>query len=249
MSFLTEELLFNLNRSGPVPLYYQIANLMREAIESERISPGARIENEVALAEQLNISRPTIRRAISELVDEGLLVRRRGIGTQVVQAKARPQVKMSGLYDDLIGSKRSPTTKVLLREVVNPSQDAAEHLGVTADTLVLHIRRLRFCDGAPYAILENYLPPQFIDIEKDALEKHGLYRIMRSRGTTMQVAQQTIGARMSTDEEAKLLLRGVGSPVLTMARTLFDQNGRAIEYGFHAYAPELHNFQVTLVEK
>ncbi len=222
---------------------------MRDAIESGELPPGARIENELKLAEQLGISRPTIRRAIQELVDQGLLVRRRGVGTQVVRGRLTRSVELTSLYDDLTLSNRAPTTTVLLHEAAVPPAEVLETLMLPEGTEVLHVRRLRLTDGVPLAVLENFLPPEFLTLTAESFEQHGLYQLMRSRGVTMRVARQTIGARMSTKEEAALLGQKPGSPVLTMSRTLFDQSGHAVEFGAHAYRPDLYSFEVTLVEK
>lgn len=249
MTVSTEELFMDLDRSGPIPLYYQIARRMQEAIESGALAPGSRIENEVKLAEQLAISRPTIRRAIQELVDQGLLVRRRGVGTQVVRGRLTRSVELTSLFDDLSISHRNPSTRVLLHEEIVPSADVLESLTLPPDTPVLHIKRLRYTDGIPFALLENYLPPEFLSLTAEQFEKHGLYQLMRARGTTMRVARQTIGARAGTTEEADLFDQKVGSPVLVMSRTLFDQSGHAVEYGEHSYRPDLYSFEVTLVEK
>lgn len=239
----------DLDRSGPIPLYYQVARRLREAIESGELAPGARIENEVALAEQLSISRPTIRRAIQELVDQGLLVRRRGVGTQVVRGRLTRSVELTSLYDDLAASNRSPTTTVLVHEAIVPSPEVLEALSLPEGTEVLHVRRLRLTDGVPLAVLENFLPPEFLTLSPDSFEERGLYQLMRSRGITMRVARQTIGARASTKEEAGLLGLTPLAPVLTMSRTVFDQSGHAVEFGDHSYRPDLYSFEVTLVEK
>ena len=93
--------LIRVDRSSPVPLYYQVAQRLEELIEAGRMPPGYRLENEIALADQLGLSRPTMRQAIQHLVDKGLLVRKRGVGTQVVHGRVRRQVELSSLYDDL----------------------------------------------------------------------------------------------------------------------------------------------------
>jgi DNA-binding GntR family transcriptional regulator len=249
MAMSIDELFMDLDRSGPIPLYYQISNRLKTAIERGDLEPGARIENELALAEALSISRPTIRRAIQELVDQGLLVRRRGVGTQVVRGRLTRSVELTSLYDDLARTKRAPTTKLLLHEEMVPRAEILEALTLPAGTKVLRIKRLRSTDGVPLALLENFLPPEFISLEPEQLERHGLYQLLRSRGTTMRVARQTIGARTCTAEEAKLFGQKIGSPVLTMSRTLFDQSGHAVEYGEHSYRPDLYSFEVTLVDK
>src|ERR1700742_1150111 len=84
---LPTSLFIDIDRSGPIPLYYQLASRIESAIVDGTIPAGSRIDNEVGLGERLGVSRPTVRRAIQELVDKGLLVRRRGIGTQVVHGE------------------------------------------------------------------------------------------------------------------------------------------------------------------
>ena len=96
--------LITVDRASPVPLYFQIAQHLERAIESGELPAGARLENEVLLAEQLGLSRPTMRRAMQYLVDRGMLVRKRGIGTQVVRAKVKRPVELSSLWDDLASS-------------------------------------------------------------------------------------------------------------------------------------------------
>src|SRR6195952_297860 len=78
------ELTVDLDRSSPVPLYYQVSRQIEAAIDTGELAPGDRLENEISLADRWGLSRPTMRRAIQELVDKGLLGRKRGVGTQVV---------------------------------------------------------------------------------------------------------------------------------------------------------------------
>lgn len=239
----------DLDRGGPVPLYYQIAQRLEAAIRDEVLPAGSRLENEVALANRLGLSRPTIRRAIQELVDKGLLVRRRGIGTQVVHGKVTRNVELTSLHDDLERSGQKPQTVVLSSERATADAELAELLGVEAGTPVLHIVRLRSADGVPLAILDNALPAEFLDLSIDDLSRYGLYQMLRTRGVTMRVAKQRIGARAATAHEAELLGVGKGGPVLTMTRTAFDSSGKAIEHGRHCYRPDLYSFEITLVDR
>ncbi|WP_308466049.1 GntR family transcriptional regulator [Rathayibacter soli] len=246
---LSTDLFMSIDRSGPIPLYYQVATRIEEAIRDGRLPAGAKLENEVALSERLGLSRPTIRRAIQDVVDKGLLVRRRGIGTQVVHGEITRQVELTSLHEDLERSGRHPSTVLLVREVIPADEAIAALLVVAEGSPVLHLRRLRSADDTPVAILENHLPADFADLSESDLTRYGLYQVLRARGTTMRVARERIGARRATNPESKLLDMDKGAPVLTMDRTAYDSSGRAVEYGRHCYRPDMHSFEVTLVDR
>src|SRR5881394_1343235 len=108
-----------LDRASPVPLYYQLAENLETAIRSGRLSSGSHLDNELELARQLRISRPTVRRAIAVLANRGLVIRRHGIGTLVVPGKIRRPVRLSSLYDDLAEAGQAPTTRMLAFETVS----------------------------------------------------------------------------------------------------------------------------------
>lgn len=243
------EIFLDLDRSGPVPLYHQVAERLERAILDETIPAGSRLENEVDLAARLSVSRPTIRRAIEQLVGKGLLVRRRGIGTQVVHGRVTRNVELTSLYEDLQRTGQHPETRVLGHELSPADEEEATALGIAVGDTVLRVQRLRDADGVPIAIMENILPPTFADLERSSLEEHGLYQILRARGVSIRVAKQRIGARAGTAKECSLLGIARGSAVLTMQRTAFDSAGQAIEFGRHCYRPDLYSFEVTLVER
>jgi DNA-binding GntR family transcriptional regulator len=244
-----DELFEDLDRTGPVPLYYQVFTRLEGAIRSGALPPGARLENEVAIVERLGLSRPTVRRAIQELVDRGLLVRRRGIGTQVVQGRVTRQVELTSLYEDLQNSHHEPGTDVLDLSTRVAPDAVAESFGIAPGSDLVHIRRLRRTDGVAVAVLENYLPLDFADLTAEQLEKRGLYQVIRARGIAIRIAQQKIGARRASNQEAELLGIDRGGPVLTMERVAFDGSGKVIEVGTHCYRPDMYSFETTLVAK
>lgn len=243
------DLFADIDRTGPVPLYFQVSTRLQHAIQSGAIPAGSRLENEISIAEQLGLSRPTIRRAIQELVDKGLLVRRRGIGTQVVQGSVTRQVELTSLFEDLQSAHHEPGTQVLAHEIVGASDHVAAALGLKPGAEVLHLRRRRSTDGIPVAVLENYLPYEMSDISAEQLETRGLYQILRARGVAIKIATQKIGARRAEDDEPELLEIEADGPLLTMERVSFDQSGAAIEFGHHCYRPDLYRFETTLVAK
>jgi DNA-binding GntR family transcriptional regulator len=238
----------SIDRSSPVPLYHQLAEQLRAAIDDGRLQPGDPFENEIALAERLDLSRPTVRRAIQELVGQGLLLRRRGLGTTVANRKVHRRAGLTSLFDDLDRAKGRPTTTVLGFEPVHDERVAAE-LDLPADTELLSIVRLRLAGNQPLAILRNWLPPRAAAITREQLEEQGLYALLRARGIRPVVAHQEIAARMPTAAERRNLGLKAAEPVLTMTRSAFDANGVAVEYGDHCYRAQDYRIDVTIDER
>lgn len=237
------------DRRSPVPLYFQVAQQLEQAILSGALAPGTRLPNELTLSQQLALSRPTVRQAIQYLADKGLLVRKRGVGTQVVQSQVRRAIELSSLHDDLVRSGQHPTTKVRDLRVVSADDEVAHALGIPAGSGLLRIRRLRFAQGEPLALLTNYLPEGLVELTAEALEERGLYEMLRSLGVQLRVAKQTIGARMATATQARDLAEPTGAALLTMTRTAYDDVGRAVEYGTHLYRASRYTFELTLVDR
>lgn len=237
------------NRSSPVPLYFQVAEQLERAIFEGKLAPGDRIANEVALAEDLGLSRPTMRQAIQLLVDKGMLVRKRGVGTQVVHPPIKRTVELTSLYDDLKRGGRVAETQVLDQRLVDADEVAASRLKVAEGSSVWKLDRLRTVDGEPLALMRNFVPAAISDLSHVDFTTTGLYEHFRAGGIHLRVAHQTISARRAETAEARLLGGRKGDPVLTMERTSFDDSGRAVEYGTHLYRPDLYAYETTLVDR
>jgi GntR family transcriptional regulator len=238
---------FAINRTSPVPLYFQVAQHLEDSISTGRIPPGTLFENEIVLAKRLGLSRPTMRRAMEYLVDKGLVVRRRGIGTRVVQPKVRRPLELTSLYDDLASTGQSPTTELLSFDTVEADATVAEKLGVGFGDEVVRIERLRSARDRPIARMINYLPQSLATFGSDDLERGGLYELLRSRGVHLHSAVQTVGARSASVAEARLLGEPRGSAVLTMQRVSFDDRGDVVEWGDHVYAASRYAFEINLL--
>ena len=238
-----------LDRTSRVPLYFQVAEQIERAIISGSIAPGEKLDNEISLANDLGLSRPTMRQAIQLLVDKGMLVRKRGVGTQVVHGKISRSVELTSLFDDLSAAGQKPRTEVLELKLVPASEEVAQQLQLTIGDKVWSLERLRFVGEEPLALMHNYLPPDAIDLAEVDLEKTGLYASMRESGILMRVARQKIGARRADARDARLLNEKRGAPLLTMQRTTYDNAGRAVEFGQHAYRAEMYAFELTLVDR
>jgi GntR family transcriptional regulator len=235
-----------IDRTSPVPLYHQLAEQLTAAIEDGTLKAGDPFENELALAERLDLSRPTVRRAIAELVNRGLLVRRRGVGTSVASQVIHRRDELTSLYDDMKRKGQQPSTQLLAfdRSVVHPP--AAVALGLPEDTLLTSIERLRCAGEVPTALMHNWLPPRFADLDREALGTHSLYALLRARGAHPVIAHQTIGARRPSAQERRLLRLSGGDPLLTMSRRAYDSAGEPVEFGDHCYRYDQYAFDVTV---
>ena len=235
-----------LDRTSPVPLYFQVASRLQQLIENGELPVGGRLENEVELADRLGVSRPTMRRAIGYLVERGMLVRKRGVGTQIVHPKVRRPVELSSLYDDLVKAGQRPRTEIKLLEI-RPAPDAiAEALGIPFGSEINWLERLRYADDEPLALMHNAVPVDVLTLRRSDLERHGLYELLRAAGHHPRMATQVVGAKNATSAEAKLLGESRGAPMLTMTRTAWDAAGRAVEYGSHIYRATRYSFELTL---
>ncbi|MES4890725.1 GntR family transcriptional regulator [Streptomyces sp. NPDC096012] len=240
-------LTFTLDRTSPVPLYHQFAQQLEAAIGRGALTPGSLLGNEVDLSARLGLSRPTVRQAIRCLVDKGLLVRRRGVGTQVVHSRVRRPLELSSLYDDLESAGQGPTTRVLRNERIPATADVAAALGLTEGAEVTVLERMRRTHGRPVALLCNHLPAPLLELATPRLESTGLYRMMRTAGVTLHSARQSIGARGATAGEAALLDEEEGAALLTMRRIAYDVSGRPVEYGSHVYRASHYAFDFQLL--
>ena len=250
-----KELPITLDRNSPVPLYHQLAQAIEAAIRSGDLAPGDRLENELSMTTRLGLARPTARQAIGELARKGLVVRKRGVGTQVLSPRINRQTRLSSLYEDLQESGRTPQTRVLSYEV-GPAGDllSADELDIPAVDLagddlatdMIKIRRLRIADGMPLAILTNHLPAR-LAITEDDLADTGLYAALRARGVNLRVAHQTVSARLMTAEEGRLLSERRPAACLTALRIVYDDSGRLVEIGQHVYRASHYSLEVSLV--
>jgi GntR family transcriptional regulator len=244
----TRELDITLDRNSPVPLYYQLAQSIERAITDGTLAPGDRLENEVSLTQRLGLSRPTARQAIQELVKKGLLVRKRGVGTQVVHSQFSREERLTSLYDDLVQAGKRPGTRLLSYQVGELEPDVRDAINSieNTDTDFIKIRRLRLSDDEPLAVLTNYLPARY-GLTEEGLQDKSLYACLRSSGVNLKIAHQRIGARLMTSEEAELLDEEDPAACLTVDRIAYDDTGQFVEFGRHIYRATHYTIQSFLV--
>ena len=165
------------NHSSPLPLHYQLSQLLCAAIASGDLKPGDCIPPETDIVEHLGISRATVRQAISGLVNRGLLYRKKGKGTFVAAPKIDGGffAKLESFHQEMLEKGLTPSTRVLQWERIPPDGEINAVLELPPDAPLLLLRRLRFANGMPVVQVDTYLSAQLFG----GHERKRPYRIHR----------------------------------------------------------------------
>jgi len=238
-----------LNKQYPLPMYYQLKELLRERIAAGEWAPGEMIPSERELSEQYGISRMTARQALTELTTEGLLHRVQGKGTFVAEPKIQQELtRLTGFTEDMRTRGLQPGGRVLRLALVTAPALALQALQITPDRQVVLLERLRLAEGEPIALETCYLHFNNVqELLQEDFENKSLYNLLREKyGITPTRARQQVEADLCSHREQELLNIKEGAPVLRNRRVTFDQWGRAFEYTESAYRADRYVFQAEL---
>jgi GntR family transcriptional regulator len=237
-----------MDRTSPVPLYYQLKLLLLEKIERGEWARGALIPSEKELEATYGLSRTTVRQALGELTAEGLLYRRRGRGTFVAHAKLTYDA-VSGIEANGTMRERGITLEWRLLDStwISAPAYAAQALGIAPGNRVFCIRRLRLAGEDVMGYHIAYLPEwsaQRIDVERmtDGDSLAYLRRMLPRRSPRIE---RTLEARLSGDLEGALIGLEVGAPVLHLERVVFDSAERPLEYLKAAYSGDRLKYRLV----
>lgn len=234
-----------IDKKSPVPIYYQIQEQLREAIQFGDLRPGDALPNEEDLAANLGISRMTVRHALTELAREGLIRRERGRGSFV--ERQRPlTVAATGLlmsYSEIFAGQQ--VSSRVLSQSVEPADDRAAHeLGLAPGEPIVRVRRLRLLDGAPMSLETGCYPHRrFGPLAEFDLSARSVYRILEEEfGVRPEEAVEVVELARATAYEAELLAVPVGAPVFLARRTSYDSARRPVEYTKAIARSDRHRF-------
>ena len=223
-----------LDRHADKPLFKQIAAQLRRQIELGNLHLGDVIPGERELADALNVSRMTLRAAIDELVDEGMLVRQRGRGTIVAHVRINKQAQVFGFMsftEEMRARGLEPSSKIL--EFKSEIADAAvsAQLDLRLGAQVILLKRIRLANGEPMALERCYLPyERFSHLLKFDLTKRSLYEILEQEFETRPtVCEETVEAIALDTVEARELNCKRNAPALLVTRVTRDVRGVLIE--------------------
>lgn len=238
-----------INRDSPIPLYFQLKNILLEKIQHDEWKSGEMIPSEQELQEHYGLSRTTVRQTLSDLVTEGYLIRQRGRGTFI----ARPKVdydpsKSLELNDYMKQQGVNLGWRVISQEWIAPPASLQADLKTAFIERVYRIMRLRLADGDPIGYHAAYIPASvFPFIDEEALVSGGSLDYLLKHPQMHHVnIRRTLEATLANDLDANLLYSEKGDPILSLDRWVFGENEAPIEFLQARFRGDRFKYTITL---
>lgn len=242
---------YDTDRERRIPLYVLLKEHLVEQIESEAWKPGDRLPSEAELCERFGVSRTVARQALTELVQEGFIVREQGKGSFVARPKISEGLvqRLTGFHEDMAQRGLHPVSKVLRQEVVPASASLARHLELENGAPLIVIDRLRYISDEPLVLVTTCLPehfcPQLVDID---LRQRSLYDVLAHEADIVITrGRRWIEAVAADARQASLLEVEKGAPLIRLESVSYLADGRPVEYYDAIHRSDRARFEVDLV--
>ena len=235
------------NLGDALPAYLRLQAALSDAIASGALKPGAALPAERQMALELGVSRVTVRRAMAELVQKGLVVQRHGSGTYVSGTPERVVQSLSRLYsfsEDMTSRGRIPGTRWLGRELGVANADEARRLEIANGESIVRMCRLRLADKEPIALETSLIPAAMLPDPKQI--EDSLYQTLRDLGHVPTRAAQRFSAINLDEESAELLRVPRGAPALDIYRTTRREDGTVVEFSRSIFRGDAYDFVAEL---
>ncbi len=233
-----------------ISLYEQLKLLIKNDIVNKVYKPGEKMPTEIELGERYGVSRITVRRAVKELENEGLLTCKQGKGTFVNHQKIRSQILDLGGFIETALKPGSRTTRVLSKAVVQATEKVAGFLNIKEGTEILQVKRLLLEDDSPMVIDIAYFPLDiFPDIIYKICDNISTFKMMREEyGVVMKKAYKEFSVEISNVEQSKLLDCPPGEPLFSINKIIYNAEGRAVHLSnFFALSSRI-TYSITVEE-
>ena len=237
-------------QQGAQPLYHRVYREIAEGIESGVLLPGDRLPSERSLCEQLGVSRATVRRAVEELISDGL-VETRGRGSFVRgDAVVEPPNTLMGLSEVARARGLDPSSKVLRAEVRPATIDEADAFSIAPGADLLELERVRMLDGLPISLDRNRVPVRLLpDLGDVDFTTASLYESLDAAGHAPARADYELEARAAAPHAAELLALAPDAPVRFATPVAIGEDGRVVDLGRTVYRADRYRFQATLMRR
>jgi len=235
-------------RSG-IPLFHQVAGILRDRILSGAHAEGERLPSEATICESFGVSRITAKRAMDELAAEGLVTRSRGRGTIVTEGAAMApfEVSVDGWIENISRMGRITDVRVLEFDYRRAPRAIAQELDLPEGAEVQRSIRVRSHEGTPLSWLETWIPADIgRSFTADDMGARPLLHLLERAGAQIASARQTISAGLAAPRVAQALGVQAGAALLDVRRLVRDAEGRPVELISILYRPDLYRFAMEL---
>lgn len=214
-----------INRENPLKLYLQLADILKKRIESEEWRVGSLIPTEEELCHAYDVSRATVRGAISELTSDGYLLKQQGKGTFVIKKVVADKLTMITTFDEtMIEPPENIKTSILAQTIIMPVDDLAERLEISPEKHLIYIKRIRTADNITLLIQESYVPLHLCPhLLKEDLESISLFEFFEKRAALhITHLNNNFEINLLNAEEAKLFEYPVRTPALILTQQFYS---------------------------
>lgn len=239
-----------LEKTSPVPLHIQLRKIILSMIESGKLKPGDKLFSESEFCKKYNISRMTVRRVISDLVNEGYIQRVAGKGSFVCEPKIIEKLTyVTTFTDDMICRGLIPERKLLERRIDEPYPKIAEILNLDPEENIIYVKMLLYANHEPICLQNVFLPYRiffkFMQTSEQEIERRDLCEILNAFiDHPVLWAKQSVEAVLLKAKEAKFLDVSTNIPGLLCERVTFDELDTPIEYVTFLYRADRYKFMI-----
>ncbi len=234
-----------LNQNSPIPLYFQLQDLLQNKIESGEFEAHTSLPTEAELSRQYNVSRATVREALRALVNLGLIEKRHGLGSFVKPRQLTAQLPgLNSFSMEMRSQGHKVKTHVLDKVIVSAPVLVAKALKVVEGSPVLRLKRLRCVDDEPILVSESYLP-SFVSIDEDFSDS--VYKLFNLKyGLHIVQGKATIEAGLAEPDIANLLKINIGDAILRVIWIAQTEDVQSIEYSDGSYRGDSYRYAIHL---
>ena len=238
---------FELNHNSGIPLHLQVEQILRRLIDLPEYRTGRLLPKEEALSKRLGISRNTVRQAANKLVYEGLIVRKKGVGTRVVDQVVSTRLDNWLSFTQEMNSKGIPFRNYEIAvDWIKADDELATVLMVKPDQNILKLERLRGLDKGPIVFFISYFHPRIGLTGEEDFSTH-LYDLLEQKySTVVNLSKEEIRAQKADDVLAKKLNIAIGDPILFRKRRVYDPGNRIIEYNLGYYRADRFTYSIEI---
>ena len=236
----------SISKDASIPIYQQLESQLESLIVNGTWRLRDPLPSETLLAHTLGISVMTVRQAMAQLVNKGLIYREKGRGTFITpQPLDHHLQRLESFTEDMRARSLQAASQILTFEVIRAPERIAATLRLEAEASILHIKRLRLTEDHPVALHDAYVCRT--DIERERLEAVGsLYAVLEETGCALVEAEETLEAVVADSETASLLAIQRGDPLLKVTRLSNDQEHKPVELVTALYRADFYRYTVLL---